>query len=254
LSERRIAVPTPFQTTNILLNTMSQADRALLIPHFTRMHFSREFVLAPRNQPVQHVYFPEGGVVSIVSVMTASGSTEAGIFGREGVSATCLLLGSDRSPHQTFVQVNGSTALRIETDRYLAAIAQSETLRMLLLRFVQSTLVQAAQSVATNAIQRVEVRLARWLLMCHDRVRDRADPRIHGHDDLRRPQRRDSDAAHPRRRRHDRVEARARHHPRPRQTRRGGRRQLRRARARILSPDRAVRQGHGRLNQLIDIR
>jgi CRP-like cAMP-binding protein len=170
LSERRIAVPTPFQTTNILLNTMSQADRALLIPHFTRMHFSREFVLAPRNQPVQHVYFPEGGVVSIVSVMTASGSTEAGIFGREGVSATCLLLGSDRSPHQTFVQVNGSTALRIETDRYLAAIAQSETLRMLLLRFVQSTLVQAAQSVATNAIQRVEVRLARWLLMCHDRV------------------------------------------------------------------------------------
>jgi CRP-like cAMP-binding protein len=170
LFERRIAVPTPFQTTNILLNTMSQADRALLIPHFTRMHFSREFVLAPRNQPVQHVYFPEGGVVSIVSVMTASGSTEAGIFGREGVSATCLLLGSDRSPHQTFVQVNGSTALRIETDRYLAAIAQSEALRMLLLRFVQSTLVQAAQSVATNAIQRVEVRLARWLLMCHDRV------------------------------------------------------------------------------------
>jgi CRP-like cAMP-binding protein len=122
------------------------------------------------NAPVEHVYFPEGGVVSIVSIMKHTGRIEAGIFGREGVSATFLLLGSDTSPHESFVQVNGSTALRIDADRYLAAVRQSESLRTVLLRYVQTVLVQSAQSMATNATQRVEARLARWLLMCHDRV------------------------------------------------------------------------------------
>lgn len=76
----------------------------------------------------------------------------------------------DRSPHETFVQVPGSTALRIDTDQYLAAIDQSESLRITLLRYVQTVLVQAAQSTASNASHRVESRLARWLLMCHDRI------------------------------------------------------------------------------------
>jgi hypothetical protein len=103
-------------------------------------------VLLVPHEPVSHVYFLEGGIASIVSDMSASGRTEAGIFGREGVSATCLLLGTDRSPHESFMQVDGSSALRIDTAPYLAAIRQSESLR------------------------RIESRLSRWLLMCHDRI------------------------------------------------------------------------------------
>jgi CRP-like cAMP-binding protein len=159
-----------FHTNNILLGALSQDDRALLAPHLTRVELARGQVLVAPNQPIEQVYFPEGGVVSIVSVMQQSGRIEAGVFGREGVSAICLLLGTDRTPHETFVQVNGSPGLRIETDRYLAAVQQSESLRATLLRYVQTVLVQSAQSMATNANQRVEARLARWLLMCHDRV------------------------------------------------------------------------------------
>lgn len=122
------------------------------------------------NVLIKHVYFPESGVVSIVSDMAASGCTETGIFGREGVSATCLLLGTDRSPHETFVQIEGPSALRIDTPAYLAAIERSRTLHMTLLRYVQTVLVQSAQSTATNAQMRIEARLARWLVMCHDRV------------------------------------------------------------------------------------
>jgi len=157
-------------TPNILLAALSENDRALLAPHLKRVPLERQMVMVVPNQPIEHVYFPEGGIVSIVSVMAASGRTEAGIFGREGVSATGLLLGTDRSPHETFVQVGGSTALRIDADLYLAAIQQSETLRTTLLRYVQTVLVQTAQSTAINARHRVEARLARWLLMCHDRV------------------------------------------------------------------------------------
>jgi len=157
-------------TPNTLLGALSADDLQLLKPHLTRVQIAREQMLIVPNEPIEHVYFPEGGIVSIVSVMANSGRTEAGIFGREGVSATCLLLGTDRSPHESFVQVDGSTALRIDTDQYLAAFRQSESLRTMLLRYVQTTLVQSAQSTATNASHRVEGRLARWLLMCHDRI------------------------------------------------------------------------------------
>ena len=157
-------------TSNTLLGALSAGDLELLKPHLTRVPIAREQVIVPPNEPIEHVYFPEDGIVSIVSDMANSGRTEAGIFGREGVSAVGLLLGTDRSPHESFVQVAGSSALHIDTDHYLAAIRQSETLRTTLLRYVQTTLVQSAQSTATNASHRVEGRLARWLLMCHDRI------------------------------------------------------------------------------------
>lgn len=158
------------RTTNLLLNALSDDDMALLRLHLTRVPLAREQVIVPAGQPVDHVYFPEGGVASIVSEMANSGRTEAGIFGFEGVSATFLLLGADRTPHESFMQIGGTTALRIDTARYLEAIGRSDSLRTLLLRYVQTVLVQSAQSTATNASHRIEGRLARWLLMCHDRA------------------------------------------------------------------------------------
>ena len=157
-------------TANTLLSALSDDDLELLKPHLNRVDLSRRQMLVTPNEAVEHVYFPEGGVVSIVSVTAQSGRTETGIFGREGVSATCLLLGTDRSPHETFVQIDGSTALCIDADRYLAAVQQSDSLRTMMLRYVQTVLVQTAQNAATNAHHRVEARLARWLLMCHDRI------------------------------------------------------------------------------------
>ena len=157
-------------TANTLLAALSDDDLGLLKPDLVRVPLIREQIILTAHQPVEHVYFPEGGIVSIVSEMSKSGRTEAGIFGRDGVSATCLLLGSDRSPHESFVQVGPMNALRIDSDRYLAALAQSATLRTMLLRYVQTVLVQSAQSTATNATHRIESRLARWLLMCDDRI------------------------------------------------------------------------------------
>lgn len=162
--------PAQSYTPNTLLRALVDGDLDSLKPYLTRVDLALRQSLVTPDEPIEHVYFPEGGIVSIVSVLRHSGPVEAGIFGREGVSATCLLLGTDRTPHESFVQVDGSTALRIDTDRYLSAVQQSESLRTTLLRYVQTVLVQSAQSMATNANQRVEARLARWLLMCHDRI------------------------------------------------------------------------------------
>ena len=68
------------------------------------------------------------------------------------------------------MQVDGTSALRIDTERLREATAQSPSLQALLLRFVQAQLVQTAHSSVANAHHRIESRLARWLLMCHDRI------------------------------------------------------------------------------------
>jgi CRP-like cAMP-binding protein len=165
-------MPHPDQsfTKNLLLTAMSVEDFRRLQPYLDRIALDRGMTLVPANGPADHVYFPEAGVGSIVSETPGKGRTEVGIFGREGMSATFLLLGAPDTPHESFVQVGGAAALRIETARLLHAVEQSETLRTTLLRYVQVSLLQTAQSAASNAHQRLEARLARWLLMCHDRV------------------------------------------------------------------------------------
>lgn len=156
-------------TTNILLDALSGDDLELLKPHFTREKLDVKKVLVEADQPIEHLWFPEGGVASVVADMADNGPTEVGIFGREGFSGTPLLLGADTSPHKVFIQVDGHTGLRIEAPRFLAAVEQSVTLQTTLLRYVQTFITQTAHSAVSNAHQRIEARLARWLLMCHDR-------------------------------------------------------------------------------------
>ena len=162
--------PDERHTSNILLDTLSADDLALLQPHLTREKLSHEQVLVFANRPIEHVWFPEGGVASVVADTADNGRTEVGIFGRDGFAGTPLLLGADSSQHETFIQVDGHTGLRIEAARFRAAVDQSVTLRTTLLRYVQTFITQTAHSAVSNAHQRIEARLARWLLMCHDRV------------------------------------------------------------------------------------
>lgn len=155
---------------NLLIQAMTPGDLAALQPYLERVDIVWGQVLAEANQPVEHCYFPEDGIVSLTANVASGGVTEVGIVGREGVTGISTFLGSDRSPIQTFVQVDGTTALRIATGHLTNVMKQSETLQNLLLRYVQTFLLQSAYSTIANAHHQIETRLARWLLMCHDRV------------------------------------------------------------------------------------
>jgi CRP-like cAMP-binding protein len=157
-------------TANFLLGAMHPDDLTLLSPHLEKVTVARRQVLTVRGQPIEHIYFLEDGVASVVATSGDSTMTEVGIFGREGLSGISVLLGSDRAPYETFLQIDGTSAFRIGADRFSAAIAASPRLKDLLLRYVQTYLIQIANSVVSNAHNRIEVRLARWLLMCHDRI------------------------------------------------------------------------------------
>jgi CRP-like cAMP-binding protein len=155
---------------NILLHMMAEGDSALLAQHLEPTVLARRQKLTLANKPIEHVYFPEDGLASIVSELPQTGPTEIGIFGRDGMSGTAILMGAHYSPYETFMQVEGHSGWRIESARLLEAVAQSASLRDFLLRYVLTQIVQTGQNAISNAHHRMEARLARWLLMCHDRV------------------------------------------------------------------------------------
>ncbi|MDT9599377.1 Crp/Fnr family transcriptional regulator [Sphingosinicella rhizophila] len=156
-------------TRNAILSSLLPADWTLLQPHLQRIELSRGFEFFAADTPVEHVYFLEGGVASIVCECGGE-EVEVGLVGREGFTASFMLMGTDRSPDKSFVQIDDSTALRIGADRLAEMVAESASLRARLLLFNHVLSVQCARTAAANASAEIPQRLARWLLMCHDRV------------------------------------------------------------------------------------
>ncbi len=160
------------QTTvrNRLLKALSRDDFALLQPHLGPTRAELKQTLIAPNQPIKQLLFPESGYCSLATEAAEGSKVEAGIIGREGlVGASPVLLGVDRTPHHVFIQSPGEM-LAIDTGVLCAAVDQSPSLRTLLLRYTQVQFIEAVQTAFVNATYQSEVRLARWLLMCHDRV------------------------------------------------------------------------------------
>lgn len=164
---------------NRLLRALSASDFARLQPHLRQVEVKRGDVIIEPNEPIEQVHFPERGIASIVTTTPAGRRRlEVGLYGREGTSATAVVLGTDRIPHEHFYQVAGS-ALVMGADDLTAAIRQSASLSRLLLRYVQTFQVQIAYTALSNGTYTIDERLARWLLMCHDRIDGNELPLTH---------------------------------------------------------------------------
>ena len=103
---------------------------------------------------------------------------EVGLIGREGMSGIAVVLGGDQSPHSTYIQVAGE-GQRITAKELRKAMNASQTLHSLLLKFVQVFMVQTAHTAIANARAHIDQRLARWILMAHDRTGDNTLPLTH---------------------------------------------------------------------------
>ena len=159
---------TPSTYRNRLLSQLGADDLERLVPHLQPVDLPVGLVLIEPDRPITHAVFPETGLCSVIANLQERSRVEIGLYGRDGLVGTVLALGSNRVPHQTFMQVSGS-GLRIEAEVLTHAIAESPTLRQLLLRYVQTFLIQTAQTALANASAPAEERLARWLAMYHDR-------------------------------------------------------------------------------------
>lgn len=125
--------------------------------------------LESRNRRIEYVYFIDHGIASVVADGSGRGGIEIGIIGREGVTGLAVLMGGDRSPHETYMQVGGA-GRRVSAAALREAMSQSKSLHSVLLRHGYAFTVQTAQTALANGRHKLEERLARWLLMAHDRI------------------------------------------------------------------------------------
>ena len=163
---------TPSDLRNTLLAGLPGDALARITPQLERRSLELGEVLQAPDAPIAHVYFPEPGVVSVVA-HTASQQLEAGVVGPEGMTGVCVLLGVDRSPDEVVVQIP-CRALRLPAGALRDALRGDRALHNHLLRFVYVFGVQVGQTALAIGRATIDERLARWLLMCHDRC-DRED-------------------------------------------------------------------------------
>jgi CRP-like cAMP-binding protein len=155
--------------SNFLLKKMNASDRALLEDRFERIRLNEHTVIESVGEVVEYVYFVEEGMLSVVSKMETGRDVEVGVIGREGMSGSSVVLGDDRSSHETNVQVAG-WAMRLPASDLRQATRNSRSLLDLLLLYARTLDLQTASTASANGRAKLEERLARWLLMTHDRV------------------------------------------------------------------------------------
>ncbi|WP_435171548.1 Crp/Fnr family transcriptional regulator [Falsirhodobacter sp. 1013] len=154
---------------NILIDHLSVADRALIEPHLELVDLGKGFVLESADAAPAYAYFPVTGVASVVTYSDGNRQIEAGLFGYEGMSGIGAITTGTCSPSNIFMQILGM-GLRIETNRLSDLQQASWTLHTHFLRYIHSIIVQLAQTALSNGHAKVPERLARWILMCHDRT------------------------------------------------------------------------------------
>lgn len=154
---------------NHILSTLSETEIAGLAPHLSREDLPVGKRLLGFGEECVHVYFPESGLASGVVSMADGTTVETGITGKEGVVGLPALLGTKSMPANFFMQIGGS-GYKIRAERLSEEYERPGTLRKQINRFIQIYMVQIAQTAACNRVHEVPQRLARWLLMCHDRM------------------------------------------------------------------------------------
>ncbi|MEJ0071954.1 MAG: Crp/Fnr family transcriptional regulator [Pseudomonadota bacterium] len=163
--------------SNRLLASLSPKDLARLRVHLEPVDLTLRQTLSASGKPIQHVYFPEHGMVSLVASV-GDAKIEVGVICNEGVFGATVIHGVNTYPAEAMVQLPGA-ALRIETAHLVKETARSAALALLLSRFMHALHIQVAQSTACNRRHALPERLARWLLITRDRAESDSFPMTH---------------------------------------------------------------------------
>lgn len=168
-AEKAPPTPIPPQSRNHLLAVIPASEFRELKVHLTTVDLRAKDLLAETNRPIDMVYFPLDAVLSMAAVDRNGEAVEVGSVGCEGMTGLAVLLGAEQSTSRVMVQVGG------QAERMDAAVLQGEArhndhFRRLLYLYAHAFMTQIAQSTACSRLHPAEQRLARWLLICRDRV------------------------------------------------------------------------------------
>ncbi len=158
----------PASRRNRLLAALPADVIAALLPKLSPVILSLKQVIYAPDTPIEAVYFLETGMISLVDNLEDGMRAEVGVIGREGMLGMPLLAGVNTSFVEAQVQLPG-TALRMTAQDFTSEIDTNTALRKLLLRYSEALQAQVMQTAACNVNHGLEQRLARWLLIAHDR-------------------------------------------------------------------------------------
>jgi len=158
------------RSRNLLLGSLSPEDFDILEPKLERVPLRTDEIMLKPNEAIERIYFPESGVVSFHEILQDGSRVGVAIIGFEGFTGWPALLGVDRSAHEASVAIGGGTALSISPADLLRLCLERQAINMLLLRYVHCFMSQMGRTIMSNLTDALEKRLARWLLMNHDRL------------------------------------------------------------------------------------
>jgi CRP-like cAMP-binding protein len=154
---------------NHLIEMLPRADRQRLLAVCEPFPLVLAEVLCERGEPTHHVYFPIDGFVSMITTIDQHAGLEVGMVGREGMVGAQLALGVAMTPLRALVQGEG-TAWRVGAGAFRREVARSAALQRHLNSYLYVLMAQLAASAACLRFHPIGPRLARWLLMSHDRA------------------------------------------------------------------------------------
>jgi CRP-like cAMP-binding protein len=157
------------KTQNTLLRMVDPQIFARLADRMERVELPLRQMLVEDGIAPDYIYFLEEGLGSVVATSSDDEAIEVGHIGREGASGMHVMLGVSTTPGRTFMQVAG-LAIRVPTKMFTDAVSMDVETRDFFLRYVHTTVLQLAHSALANARYSMQERLARWILMCHDRL------------------------------------------------------------------------------------
>jgi CRP-like cAMP-binding protein len=155
--------------SNQLLAKLAPSELEKIIPFLEHQELARHTVLCDPEEPIRFGYFLNSGMASCLIVTSAGRSVEVALVGKGGFIGTPLAFGIDRSLLRIVMQVPGE-GYRVSADNLQRILTLSPNLYRKLARHCLMQGMQAAQTAACNRLHNLEQRLARWLLMTHDRV------------------------------------------------------------------------------------
>ena len=153
---------------NRLLLALPAGNLKRLIPELEQIHCQSEQVLMDADSSLDHVFFPDSGVVSVVAVYANGSIIEMATIGREGSTGVQAVFGARKSSVRLLVQIPGSAA-KMSHAAFTQAMKSMPSFRDLMFAHVQAFMEQVMVSVACNGAHSLKERLARWLLMMRDR-------------------------------------------------------------------------------------
>ncbi|MEO8898758.1 MAG: Crp/Fnr family transcriptional regulator [Candidatus Dormibacter sp.] len=155
-------------TRNLMLGVLPAVDRERLLPRLSPMFLEIKRVLFEPGKPIDSVYFPLNGVISLVTPLEDGAIVEVATVGNEGVVGVPLVLGGSLAV-RAISQVAG-WVLRMDASSFLTEMGRPGPMRDITDDYLQALFGQISQAAACNRLHTNEERLSRWLLMSHDRV------------------------------------------------------------------------------------